>query len=317
MVESSTRKLAFVFPGQGSQAVGMGKTWAEAFDVSKEAFLQANEALGLDLSKLCWEGPEEDLQLTANTQPAILATSVAVWRALDFHGVKAQVMAGHSLGEYSALVAAGVLDFADALRLVRSRGELMQRAVPVGDGAMAAILGMSLESLQEVVEAAAQNQICTIANLNAPGQTVIAGDRAAVERAIEGASQAGARRAVMLPVSAPFHSPLMEPVREALGPLLFDTDFADPSVPVVCNVDAEDVSSGDAARDALIRQVDAPVRWVESVRHIFESHNVTHFVEVGPGKVLSGLMRRIEKGLARLAVDGPESLGNLVEGNEN
>lgn len=305
-----------MFPGQGSQAVGMGKPWADAFDVSRQAFSQANEVLGFDLAKLCWEGPDEDLQLTTNTQPAILTASVAIWRALDSQGVEAKVMAGHSLGEYSALVAAGVLDFGDALCLVRKRGELMQRAVPVGEGAMAAILGMSVGSLQEVVDAAAQEQVCTIANLNAPGQTVIAGDRAAVERAMEGASQAGARRAVMLPVSAPFHSPLMVPVREALAPLLFDVEFADPRVPVVCNVDAQDVTTGETARDALIRQVDAPVRWVDSVRHLSEAHKVTHYVEVGPGKVLSGLIRRIEKGLTRLELEGPESLGPLVEGNE-
>ncbi len=303
--------LALVFPGQGSQKVGMGRDWAEGFEICRRTFEEADEALGFALSRLCWEGPEEELQLTANTQPAILTASVAAYRAYAEQGARAAVMAGHSLGEYSALVAAGALEFADALRLVRRRGELMQEAVPVGEGAMAAILGLELEALEEVVAAASGGQVCAVANLNEPQQTVIAGHREAVERAAALARERGARRALTLPVSAPFHSPLMRPAREGLAPLLAATRFEDPGIPVVSNVDALPVTSGGAARDALIRQVDSPVRWVESVRRMVED-GAQRFLELGPGAVLTGLVRRIAPAVEASSLGGPEALTELA-----
>ena len=261
-----SRRLAFLFPGQGSQKVGMGKAWADAFPMAKAVFTEADDVLGMPLSRLCWEGPAEELQLTANLQPAILTVSVAVLRVLELQGARPSLVAGHSLGEYSALVAAHVLDLPDALRLVRRRGELMQDAVPVGTGAMAAVLGLApAEVAAAAAEASTATEICAVANYNSPEQTVIAGHKAAVERAIPLLQARGAKRALMLPVSAPFHSPLMAPARAGLEPLLRATPFRDPVVPVVTNVDARPVTTGDAAREAVIRQVDSPVRWVESV----------------------------------------------------
>jgi len=297
--------LVFVFPGQGSQKVGMGREWAERSAAAKSAFDEANEALGFDLATLCWEGPEEELQRTANTQPAILTVSVAIHRALVDEGVAMPgAMAGHSLGEYSAHVAAGTLSLADAVRLVRRRGELMQEAVPEGVGAMAAVLGLDAGEVEAVAAEAAQGEVCSVANFNSPEQTVIAGNRGAVERAMALAKERGAKRAIPLPVSAPFHCALMAPAREGLLPDLEATTFATPSVPVVVNVDARPVSEGAAARDALIRQVDGPVRWVESVRRLVEMGG-RRFVEVGPGAVLSGLIRRIDREAKATSVADP------------
>ncbi len=301
-------KMAFVFPGQGSQEVGMGRAWADSFEVCKRTFEEADDALEMKLSELCWQGPEEELTLTTNTQPALLATSIAIYRAVQEAGLEPVVMAGHSLGEYSALVAADALGFGDALRLVRRRGQLMQDAVPVGEGAMAAIISLDVETVSGLAEEAAQGEVCALANLNSEGQTVIAGHRGAVERAVELARERGARKAVLLAVSAPFHSPLMAPAREALAPLLAETEFRDPRVPVVCNVDAQPVSAGAAARDALIRQVDATVRWTESVSFMATEMKIDNFAEIGHGKVLTGLNRRIARGTKCWSLANPESL---------
>ena len=305
------RRIAVVFPGQGSQSVGMGREWATGFAEARAVFEEADRTLGFQLSRLCWEGPEDELQLTANTQPAILATSVAIARVLMGRGLRPAMVAGHSLGEYSAHVLAGTFGLADALRLVRRRGELMQEAVPVGEGAMAAILGLEADVVAEVAERAAEGEVCAVANLNAPGQTVIAGHRGAIERAVEIAAGMGARRAVLLPVSAPFHSPLMAPAREALAPLLAETEFADPQVPVVTNIDARPVEDGSAARDALIRQVDGPVRWVESVETMANA-GIEQMIEVGPGSVLRGLIRRISRDLPVVNVAEPAALEEVV-----
>ena len=304
-------RIAFVFPGQGSQSVGMGKVWAERYPAARAAFEEADDALGMSLARLCWEGPESDLQLTANTQPAILATSVAILRVIDELGIEPALVAGHSLGEYTALVAAASLDFADALVLVRRRGEFMQEAVPVGVGAMAAFLGLDAESVAAVVEETAQDQIGVVANLNAPDQTVISGHLEAVERAVTLGRERGARRAVMLPVSAPFHSPLMAPAREALTPYLQQAEVKDPVPPVVCNIDAKPVTQGNAARDALIRQVDGPVRWVESVQWMAQEGGIGLLVEVGPGNVLTGLSRRIAPEVERVNLSEPAGLEKL------
>ncbi len=302
---------AFVFPGQGSQAVGMGKAWSDASDAAAAVFERADAALGFPLSRLCWEGPAEELNLTANTQPAMLTAAAAVLAALGERGIRASVVAGHSLGEYTALVAAGSLELEDALRLVRRRGELMQEAVPVGEGAMAAVLGLDPALVAEVAAEAAGDEVCAVANLNSPVQTVLAGHAAAIDRAVALAGERGARRAVVLPVSAPFHSPLMAPAREGLTPMLEETAFADPTVPVISNVDASEVTTGDAAREALRRQIDSPVRWVESVERMHREHGVERFIEVGPGSVLTGLIRRIAKGAGTISLSGPETLESL------
>jgi [acyl-carrier-protein] S-malonyltransferase len=311
--------IAFTFPGQGSQKVGMGRAWAEASEAARRTFEEADEAVGFPLSRLCFEGPEEELGLTANTQPALLATSIAVHRAIAGSGLEPVAMAGHSLGEYSALVAAGALDFATALRLVRKRGEFMQDAVPVGQGAMAAILGLEADAVAALAADAANaappgsGEVCAVANLNGPGQTVIAGHKGAIDRAVALAKERGARKATLLAVSAPFHSPLMRPAREAMAGLLAETEFRDPRVPVVSNVDAAPVTAGAAARDALVRQIDSPVRWVESVLWMAGELGVKTFVEVGPGTVLTGMNRRIAVGTTCAAVGDPDLLRKFLD----
>lgn len=311
----ATKTLGFLFPGQGSQKVGMGRLWADASPAARATFEEADEALGFALSRLCWQGPEEELNLTANTQPALVATAIAVHRALAVLApeVRPVAVAGHSLGEYSALVAAGALGFADALRLVRRRGELMQAAVPVGQGAMAAIIGLDPQAIASLAAEAAQGEVCAVANLNGPVQTVIAGHRGAIDRAVALAKERGARKATTLAVSAPFHSPLMRPAREGMTPLLLEAAFADPKLPVVTNVDAAPVTTGDGARDALVRQIDNPVRWVESVQWMEGTAGVEVFLEVGPGNVLSGLTRRIVAAAKVTAITDPDHLQQLLE----
>jgi [acyl-carrier-protein] S-malonyltransferase len=305
-------KTAFVFPGQGAQAPGMGRELAMSVPVCREVFASADQALAFEISALCFEGTAADLALTENTQPAILTVSIAAWRALAARGIEPQATAGHSLGEYSAHVAAGTIPFADAVRSVRARGRFMQEAVPVGHGAMAAILGLELEQVQEVCAAVADHQVVEAANINAPGQIVLAGHTAAVKRAIEACREAGARRAVELAVSAPFHSSLMKPAAERLAPILEEIPFADPAVPVYTNVDAAPVSRGTDARDALVRQVASPVRWQELVERMANDGFDT-FVEIGPGKVLSGLARRIRSELRTVQVADPAGIDAAVE----
>jgi [acyl-carrier-protein] S-malonyltransferase len=313
------KKLALVFPGQGSQKVGMGRAWADAAEEARRTFEEADEVLGFPLSRLCWEGPEEELGLTTNTQPALLATSIAIHRSLAGHGLRVEPvdiagMAGHSLGEYSALVAAGALDFADALRLVRRRGQLMQEAVPVGVGAMAAFIGLDDAAVAQLASDVAEGEVCAVANYNSPGQTVIAGHKGAVDRAVALAKERGARKATLLSVSAPFHSPLMRPAREGMIPALAAVAFRAPRVPVVANVDAAPVATGDAARDALARQIDGPVRWVESVKWMAEELGVQMFLEIGSGNVLTGLNRRIATGTVCASLSDPEQLRKLLAG---
>ncbi|MGA9770605.1 MAG: ACP S-malonyltransferase [Blastocatellia bacterium] len=305
-------KTAFIFPGQGAQKVGMGKSLADAVPVAKEIFEKADSALGMSLAKLCFEGPEEELRLTHNTQPAILATSIAALRALESRGAKADFVAGHSLGEYSALVAAGALNFEAALRVVRRRGEFMQEAVSADEGAMAALLGCDIETVRAVCAEASEDGICAPANVNTPSQIVIAGHKSAVERAVELAKQRGAKRAVMLSVSAPFHCDLMRPAAERLEGVLADIEFEDLNVPLVTNVDAAIINKGSEARDALSRQVASPVRWSESVKRLLDE-GVTRFIELGPGKVLSGLVRQMSREVEVLNVEDADSLDRTAE----
>jgi [acyl-carrier-protein] S-malonyltransferase len=299
--------LAFVFPGQGSQKAGMGRALAEAFPEAAAAFEEADRTLGQPLSKLCFEGPDDDLQLTANAQPAILAVSVAAARCLAARGVTPDWVAGHSLGEYSALVAAGALDLAPALATVRRRGEYMQEAVPVGEGAMAAILALGLPEVEEACRASAQGQVVAPANINGPGQIVIAGHAAAVERAMWACKSAGAKRAVRLAVSAPFHCALMMPAQDRLAADLARLAFRDPRVPLVNNVDARAVRSAAECRDGLVRQVSAPVRWQECAENLVRE-GVDTFVEVGAGTVLSGLLKKVAPEARTFNVGDPETL---------
>ncbi|MGE5204628.1 MAG: ACP S-malonyltransferase [Chlamydiota bacterium] len=303
--------LAFLFPGQGSQKVGMGKELAELYPVAMQTFEEADEALGYKLSQVCWEGPEEKLRLTEITQPAILTMSVAVFRVLREVGIAPRYAAGHSLGEYSAHVAAGTLPFADAVRTVRNRGRYMQEAVPVGAGAMAAILGMPLEQVAQVCSDAEQGQVCQAANINSPDQVVISGGAPAVERAAELAKQRGAKKAVMLPVSAPFHCALMKPAQERLAADLKKLTFRTPEIPVACNVDAALVETAEKSRDALVRQVTGAVRWEECMRLLL-ARGVDTFIEAGPGKVLCGLMRQIDRGKTCLNVEDEASLQKTI-----
>jgi [acyl-carrier-protein] S-malonyltransferase len=290
----SSGAIAFLFPGQGSQAVGMGKDLAQKYRIARQTFEEADEALGYKLSQLCFEGPEEQLRLTEVTQPAILTASIAALRVLEGRMPRPAYVAGHSLGEYSAHVAAGTISFAAAVRTVRYRGKYMQEAVPVGTGAMAAILGMDVEKVTAVCHDAAQGEVCEPANINSPQQIVISGHTSAVKRAAKLADERGAKRAKLLTVSAPFHCSLMKPAQDRLEADLNALTFQKPVVPVVCNVDAKLISDFDPARDALIRQVTGSVKWDQSMRTLIASGGLT-FVEVGPGKVLCGLLRQIDR----------------------
>jgi [acyl-carrier-protein] S-malonyltransferase len=306
--------IAFVFPGQGAQKVGMGQALAERFPICRQTFEESDAALGEPLSALCFGGPEDRLLLTENTQPAILAVSVAACRLVESQGVRAAFAAGHSLGEYSAHVAAGTLSFQDALTTVRRRGRYMQEAVPVGTGAMSAILGLEAEGVATACQEAAQSlpgQVVSPANLNAPGQVVIAGNAEAVARAGERAKALGAKRVIPLAVSAPFHCALMKPAEDRLAPELRALAASTPRIPVVANVDAEPKHDAAAAIEALIRQVSAPVRWEEVVRRLI-AEGARTFVELGPGTVLAGLIKKIDRSVSVVSVESPEGLDGLA-----
>lgn len=308
-------KTAYIFPGQGSQSVGMGKDLYDTFPAARSVFEEADDALGFSLSDLCFSGDESELQLTANTQPAILTVSVAAYRAAIAEGLAVPaVAAGHSLGEYSALVAAGMMEFSDAVRTVRLRGTYMQEAVPVGVGAMAAILGLGIEEVDAGCSEAAEGMVCSAANINSPSQIVIAGNAEAVERACVILKEKGAKRAIMLNVSAPFHCALMMSAQERLAADLAKVNFRDGAYPVVHNVDAGPNSRGAAAADKLIRQVSSPVRWLESVKGLIAS-GVDNFVEIGPGKVLTGLVRQIDREVRYANIENTEGLNSALDNN--
>ena len=309
ILSGMNKRIAFLFPGQGSQTVGMGRELAERFPVAKQTFAEADEACGFALSRLCFEGPEEDLRLTENTQPAIMTVSVAALRVLAQHGIEPTLAAGHSLGEWSAHVAAGTLAFADAVRAVKARGRAMQQAVPPGQGAMAAILSLDPEKVSDACSAAAQDTglVVAAANLNSPGQTVISGAASAVEKAAGFCKERGARRTVMLPVSAPFHCALMQPAQEEVARVLGGLKLNDPRFPVAANVSGTMVTTAEDARDALIEQVTSAVRWVDCMRTMVGAEAQV-FVEVGPGKVLCGLLKQIDPAQKSLNVEDGASL---------
>jgi [acyl-carrier-protein] S-malonyltransferase len=305
--------IAFIFPGQGAQAPGMGRDLAENSHAARLVFEEADKALGFAISELCFNGPAEKLQLTENTQPAILTTSIAALRAVEEAGIpRPAFVAGHSLGEYSALVTAGALSLSDAVRTVRARGRYMQEAAPVGSGAMAAVMGADLGVIMEACNEAAQGEVCSPANINSANQVVIAGDAAAVDRAIEILKERGAKRAIRLNVSAPFHCALMMPAQERLAEDLEQLEFNDLSVPLVTNVDATAITKGSDARDALVRQVSSPVRWHEAITYLLQE-GVGTFIEIGPGKILSGLVRQIERAARCLNVEDAASLAATRE----
>ena len=303
--------LAFLFPGQGSQEVGMGRALAESSPAAKAVWAEADAALGFSLSTLCFEGPAADLALTANTQPAVLTTSVAAAAALAERGVTPGLTAGHSLGEYSALVAAGALRFADAVRLVRRRGEFMQEAVPVGTGAMAALLGVELATAEQLCAEAAQGEVVGVANINSPGQIVIAGHRTAVERAVAAAAARGGKKSVLLPVSAPFHCALMKPAADRLASELERLTVSAPRIPVIRNVDGGVTRTADEVKPFLVQQVASPVRWTDCVERLARE-GATGFLEVGPGRVLTGLLKRTLDGVRGHAVEDPASLEKAI-----
>lgn len=306
---------AFVFPGQGAQTIGMGKALADAYPAAKAVFDEVDEALGEKLSALIWEGEQDQLTLTQNAQPALMATSLAAMRALEAEGVAitdASFVAGHSLGEYSALAAAGTLSIADAARLLRTRGRAMQEAVPVGVGAMAALLGLDFDAARAVAEEAAQGDVCQAANDNDPAQVVVSGHKAAVERAVEIAKEKGAKRAVLLPVSAPFHCALMEPAAQVMAEALNAVELAAPAVPLVANVRASAISDPDTIRALLVEQVTGSVRWRESVAYM-AAEGVTEIWEIGAGKALSGMVRRIDKSIDCRAVGTPEDVAGAAQ----
>lgn len=306
--------IAFVFPGQGAQTIGMGKALAEAYPAAKAVFDEVDDALGEKLSDLIWEGEIETLTLTQNAQPALMATSLAAMKALESEGVgidTATFVAGHSLGEYSALAAAGAFSVSDTARLLRTRGQAMQSAVPVGEGAMAAILGLDLDGVRQVAEEAAQGEVCQAANDNDPTQVVVSGSKAAVERAAEIAKANGAKRAIMLPVSAPFHCALMQPAADAMAEALAGVSIAAPKVPVIANVRAEAVSDPDLIRALLVEQVTGSVRWRESVQYM-AAQGVTEAWEIGAGKALSGMIRKIDRAIGSKAVGTPDDVAKIV-----
>jgi [acyl-carrier-protein] S-malonyltransferase len=304
-------KFAFIFPGQGSQAIGMGKELAERYPVARQTFEEADEALGYKLSQLCFEGPEEQLRLTEITQPAILTASIAALRVLETRIPKPCAVAGHSLGEYSAHVAAGTIDFADAVRTVRNRGKYMQEAVPVGVGAMAAIVGLKLDQIEEICKQAAQGEVCSPANINSPEQIVISGHTAAVERGAKLASEQGAKLAKLLPVSAPFHSSLMKPAQDRLEADLNELKMQQPVYPVICNFTASPVTDELQARQTLAAQVTGSVKWDQCMRWLIND-GVQTFIEIGPGKVLCGLMRQIDRSKTCLNVNDEATLTKTV-----
>ena len=312
VAKSSQSKIAFIFPGQGSQTVGMGKELFDKYPIARQTFEEADDALGYKLSQVCFAGPEEQLRLTEITQPAILTISIAALRVLEGCVPKPSFVAGHSLGEYSAHVASGTMTFADAVRTVRNRGKYMQEAVPVGVGAMAAILGMELEKVAAVCRDAAQGEVCAPANINSPEQIVISGNTAAVERGTKLADERGAKRAKILPVSAPFHCALMKPAQDRLEADLNNLKMQKPAYPVVCNVEASLVSEELRARETLVAQVTGAVKWEQSMRLLIESGAET-FVEIGPGKVLCGLMRQIDRSKTCLNVADDASLARTLE----
>jgi len=304
-------RVAFLFPGQGSQEVGMGRAFAESSPAAAAVWAEADAALAFPLSKLCFDGPAEDLAMTANTQPAVLTASVAAAAALAERGVTPGLVAGHSLGEYTALVVAGALRFAEAVRLVRRRGEFMQEAVPVGTGAMAALLGVELATAEQVCAEAAQGEVVGVANINSPGQIVIAGHRSAVERAVAAAAARGGRKSVLLPVSAPFHCALMKPAADRLAAELERVAVSDPRIPVIRNVDGRVTRAADEVKPFLLQQVASPVRWTDCVERLARE-GATGFLEVGPGRVLTGLLKRTLDGARGHAVEDPASLDKAV-----
>jgi len=312
-IQNPKSKIAYIFPGQGSQAVGMGKDLFDNFRIARDVFEEADDALGFKFSEMCFSGTTEDLALTANTQPAILTVSIAAYRVMEAEGFPLpDFVAGHSLGEYSALVTANAMTFSEAVKTVRKRGMYMQEAVPIGVGAMAAILGLPVETVENACTEAAQGQVCTPANINSPSQIVIAGNSEAIDRAIEILTERGAKRAIKLNVSAPFHCALMKPAQEKLAKDLQEINFEDLRFPVIENVSAEANMKGERAREALTMQVSAPVRWADSIENLI-TKGVETFVEVGAGKILTGLVRQINRDVRCLNVENSDSLKNTLE----